>query len=326
MSTIRGLVVAALVAACGGGSSAQPEGGTPSAGGEEVVSRQPSATLQSYVGEGDQVVVRLDMERVRSSSLSEDIGSLVNSYPMWQELLGSSGIDPVRDFDRVLITAPAVIADRSIMLIRHNLTNTRVREAVLSMAVEAGQRPEWETQNGFSVVRWPAETEIPRYVVITGEHELVVTTEEDLPRVLVVANDHAARRTADEAMEPALALEAGTIATVVASEIGGTRFEYPPDSFQLTIREVAGEERRIELVAHGTYADETSATSARAYFNQQRDFYAGHMLARAVGLDRPLREAQIGGVGNMVDLSASFTEEEIERVLGLFALAGMSGG
>lgn len=325
MNPIRGLLAAALFCACGGGNAAQPAE-EASAGGEAPLVRTPSATLQSYVGEGDQVVVRIDMERVRSSAISEDIASLVNSYPMWQQLLGSSGIDPVRDFDRVLISAPAVIADRSVLLIRHRLTNARVREAVLQMAVEAGSRPQWETQNGFAVVRWPAETEVPRYLVLTGEHELVVTTEEDLPRVLEVANDHAARRSADEAMEPQLTLEAGTIATIVANEIGsgGMTFRYPPEAFNLTIREV--EEGRIALEAHGTYADAAAATTARSYFSQQRDFYAGHMLARAVGLDRALREAQIGGEGNMVDLSASFTEEEIQRVLGLVALGAMGGG
>ena len=49
-------------------------------------------------------------------------------------------------------------------------------------------------------------------------------------------------------------------------------------------------------------------------------------LRRTLGLDRPLREAQIAGEGNNVDLLASFTEEEIQRVLGLVALGGLSGG
>jgi len=45
-----------------------------------------------------------------------------------------------------------------------------------------------------------------------------------------------------------------------------------------------------------------------------------------VGLDRPLREAEIGAEGSRVDLRASFTEEELERVLGLLALQQMGGG
>lgn len=323
----RWAVLLALSAIGCGGGAVRAEVATPRA--EVAVRARSTGPVQSYVAEGDGVIVRIDMERVRSSSLSTDIGSLVNSYPIWRELLGSSGIDPVRDFDRVLVAAPQAIADRSVMLIRHHLTNARVREAVLSMSVARGQRPEWETVEGFDVVRWPAETEIPRIVVLTAENELVVTTEADLNRVIAVAADHAGRRESNELVEPALTLEDGTIATIVASDMGGgtsTRFRYPPDALSATIRELPGDERRIVLTAQGTYADEGAASTARQYFTQQRDFYAGQMLVRAVGLDRPLREAMIGGEGNVVDVSASLTEEEISRVLGLVALGQMGGG
>jgi hypothetical protein len=323
--------IAALVCALGliGCGGAAPR--TETAAVVQAPRARPRSTgpVQSYVGDGDTVIVRIDLERVRSSSLSNDIASLVNSYPMWRELLGSSGIDPVRDFDRVLVAAPEAIADRSVLLIRHHLTNARIREAVLQLAVERGQQPEWETVDGFQVVHWPAQTEVPRIVVLTGEHELVVTTDADLNRVIAVAGDHAGRRSGDELIEPALALEEGTIATIVASDLGegsGRRLRYPPDAFNVSIRETAAEERRIELSAQGIYADAGAADTARRYFSEQRDFYAGQMLVRAVGLDRPLREAQIGGEGNVVQVSASLTEEEIERVLGLVALGQMGGG
>lgn len=323
------LVALLALAGCGGGRAAEP---APAAevttGGEAEAEPEPTGPAASYVSDEHQVVVRIHMEAVRGSALASDIASLVRSYPTWRDLLGSSGIDPVRDFDRVLLAAPAVVSDRSILVIRHHLGNGRVREAVLQMAAQRGERPEWREVRGFSVVDWPADTSVPRLVVLTGDSELVVTTPDDLDRVIEVARDHRARRQGDALVEPALQLEDGLIASIVADRVGETRmrFRYPPQAFRVTVREDGANEGRIVLAAQGTYADEASAEEARRYFAEQRDFYAGQMLVRAVGLDRALREANIASNGNTLDVSASLTEEEIQRVLGIFALGQMGGG
>ena len=300
MSTTRALLVsAALLAACGGEAS-EAAAPSASAGGEAEAAPAPRPTgpPESYVAPDHRVVVRIDMEAVRGSALATDIGSLVRSYPMWRTLLGASGIDPVRDFDAVLVAAPAVIADQSVIVIRHHLGNARIREAVLAMSVDRGARPEWREVEGFSVVDWPAETEIPRVVVLTAENELVVTTPDGLDRVVAVARDHAARReTPSEpvTIEPALQLEDGLIANIVADEVGesGQRMRYPPEAFQVAVRQDGEQEGRVVLTAIGTYADDAAADEARRYYTGQRDFYAGQMMVRMVALDRPLREAEL---------------------------------
>lgn len=316
-----------LLAACGASDrTAEPEA-EATAGGEGVAREVPAGPPASYVGPDHRVVARVDMEAVRGSALADDIASLVRSYPTWRALLGSSGIDPVRDFDAVLLVAPEVVADRSIILVRHHLGSARIREAVLSMAVTRGERPAWREIGGFSVVDWPAETEVPHLVVLTAENELVVTTEADLERVLDVARDHALRREGDALVEPALQLEDGLIAHVVADAVGASarRFRHPPRAFRVTIREDGEQDGRVVLSVQATYADESAAEAARRYLAEQRDFYAGQMLVRAVGLDRALREAAIAGEGNVVDVNAAFTEAEIQRVLGLVALGQLGG-
>jgi hypothetical protein len=332
LGTRNGSFLAALLvlAGCGGAAEAPaPAPAEPTTGGEQAQAPRPTGPPASYVAEDHQVVVRLDMEAVRSSAVSADIASLVRSYPTWRDLLGSSGIDPVRDFDRVLLAAPAVVSDRSIIVIRHHLGGARVREAVLQMASQRGSRPEWRDAEGFPVVEWPAETAVPRLVVLTADQELVVTTADDLDRVIEVARDHAARREGDGVIEPALQLEDGLIATIVADAMGEStgrmRLRHPPEAFQVIVRQDGAQEGRIVLAAQGRYATDGAAEEARRYFVEQRDFYAGQMLVRAVGLDRVLREAQIGASGSNVDVSASLTEEEIQRVLGLFALGQIGG-
>ncbi len=322
---IRALLVSAvLLAACGGEGPREAEP-APTAGGEAIAEPpRPTGPPATYVGAEHRVVVRVDMEAVRSSALSADIASLVRSYPTWRELLGSSGIDPVRDFDAVLVAAPALISDRAVLVIRHHLGNARIREAVLSMAVERGERPAWREVEGFSVVDWPAETDVPRVVVLTAENELVVATPDELEQVIAVARDHAARREGDACIEPALQIDDGIIATVVADEVGesASRMRYPPESFRVTVRRSEG---GLSLRASGTYGDANAADQARRYYTRQRDHYAGQMLVRAVGLDRPLREAIIAGEGEVLDFQGSFTEDELRSVLGILALGQLGG-
>ncbi len=320
------------LAGCGGSSAATETTPAPqaSAGGEAEPAPPPRPTgpPASYADDAH-VVVRIDMQSVRDSTLANDIGSLVRGYPTWRDLLGSSGIDPVRDFDRVLVAAPALVSDHAMILVRHHLGNARIREAVLSMSVDQGERPEWREVEGFSVVDWPAETRVPRVVVLTGENELLVTTPDDLEHAIAVARDQAARRTSgDELIEPALQLDDGLIATVQADEVGENgrqRMQHPPDAFRVTVRHDGEQADRVLLAVEGTYADDQHAEDARQYYVERRDFYAGQMLVRAVGLDRPLREADIQAHGNTVDVNASMTEEEIQRVLGLLALGQVGG-
>ncbi|MFK7988769.1 MAG: hypothetical protein AB8I08_22305 [Sandaracinaceae bacterium] len=334
---LTSLLLSILLMGCG---SAEPQGptivrgddATATVGGETPPEPDPVPTgpAPSFMGANHTVVMRLDMTRVRASAISDDIAGLVRSYPTWQELLGNSGIEPVRDFERVLVSAPGGMAGESVMVLRHNMTEARVREAVLSMAVEGAAPPAWRQEDGFDVVDWPAQTEVPRVVVISAEHELIVATPGELARILEVAADHRLRRgaNADAIIEPQLQLPTGTIVTVSATEVSSSvasRLPHPPQAFALEVTDDQAEEGRMQLDAQADYADAAAAEAARSWVAGQRDQYAGHMMVRAVGLDRVLREAEIGAEGTQVQLGASFTEEELQRVIGLLALLQIGG-
>ncbi|MGE0786125.1 MAG: hypothetical protein AB7S26_10580 [Sandaracinaceae bacterium] len=320
-------LLAALAFGCGGSESdAEEATGAGSAGGEEVAREVPVGDPRSYVDEGDTVVMRVDMSRVRTSSLASEISGQLRAYETWQRLLGSSGIDPVRDFDRVLATAPGTLADDSILLVRHHLGAERIRQAVLEMSVSRGTRPAWRQVDGFDVAEWPAEIDPPRLVVITADDELVVTTEPLLDRVIAVAHDHRLRRETDgdptASYEPALALEERTIATVTASSLTDrtrSRIQHPPDAFDATLADDPAERGRVHITASGRYPTAEEAEAARSYFVGERDFYAGQMLVQAVGLDRPIREAEITRAGETLAVHASFTEEEAQRAFTLLS-------
>lgn len=324
MTRTRPLLALLLLFGCAGNDAEAAEPVVEETAGAEVEPEPevPTGPTLSYVDPSYSVVMRLDMERVRASSLSREISAQVRGYETWRNLLGASGIDPVRDFDRVLATAPGSVVGESILLVRHHLTNAQVRESVLNMSVERSERPAWRQMDGFDVVDWPADTDPPRVVVLTAENELVVCTPSMVERVIEVAHDHRLRREADETVEPELQLAERVIATVNVSELTETtrsRIQHPPDAFEVELTDDAEEQGRLHIRANGQYADAAQAEAARAYFADQRDFYAGQMLVRAVGLDRPLREAEITAEGPTLNARASFTEEEVERVLGLLA-------
>jgi len=312
----------------------EPDPSTSAGGETEAVADPPvqeevaTGPVRSYISETNTVVMRLNMARVRESAVSDDIASLVRAYPAWQRLLAGSGIDPVRDFDSVLVAAQTTVTDSATMLLVHSLGNERIREAVLQMAVEHGDRPEWRQVDGFDVVDWPAETDPPRVVVIAGPQELLVTTAPELEAALEVAHDHRLRRASDEVIEPGLQFETGVIATVAADELSermASRIEHPPESYTVELRDHAEEAGRMLLDVTAAYADAAASEAARGWVVEQRDFYAGQMLVRAVGLDRVLREATINAEGPQLSMNASFTEEEVQRVLGLLAFAQMGG-
>ncbi|MGF1465658.1 MAG: hypothetical protein ACFCGT_05960 [Sandaracinaceae bacterium] len=329
-------VAGLLASACGGGDAgdATIRPADPTGGGEApaVVATPavPTGPPLSYVRATDKVRVRVDMERVRASRVSRDLTSLIRSYPSWQELLGASGIDPVEDFDRVILLAPSVVSTTSVLYVRHHLSEDDVRSAVLRMATDRGTPPAWREERGFPVVAWPAETEVPRHVVLTGPGELVVGVEADLPRLLDVAEDHRLRRTGgDEALEPALALPEGAMVTLVVEEVPEeqrAQVPHSPTSLDVVVRADLEQAERYLLDAVGSYPDEESAEAARAYLEEQRDRVVGQALVRAIGLDRPLRQATVSADGERLELHADFTDEELERMLGVVALGNFNLG
>jgi hypothetical protein len=328
----RALLVMLSLAAfgCGGAEPSAPPEPTDTAGGEgaPVEAAAPRTPVLSHARAGHVVRVVIDMARVRESAVGPDIASLIQSYPTWRELLGDSGIEPVRDFDRVLVLSPAVYSDEAMLLIRHRLSTGDLREAVLRMGVQRGEAVAWRQERGFDVVDWPVDTTVPRVVVVTGVGEIVVVPRDQLSTALEVAADHAARREDDGWVEPALALDEDVVVDAFVEDAGEVRYRYSPDAFTVRMAETRDEAGTpsLSIEVRGTFEDAEAAAEAREALERMRTYYADQMLVRAVGLDRPLRAARIGGEGEAMSLDATFTEQEIQRILGLMALRSLSAG
>jgi hypothetical protein len=310
--------------ACAG--DAPDEAAETSPDDQVALKSQPTAAPLSYVAEGDTIVLRLDMERIRRSSLADEIGTWLEGNETWGTVLSRAGIDPVQDFDRLLAVAPTSDPAESVVFARHRLSPDRIRQAV---GAATGGQVAWRQVQGFEAARISVGSDDARVVVLTAPNELVVTSPALFDRVLRVAQDHREQREVEELVEPALAFDDGTIATVVAYRLNGWARERipdpPPEALDLTVTDNGQAQGRVHVHANGTYADPAAAAAAGNALCEQRDLYANHMLVAAAGLNDEIGKTQIQTTGNELDVRTSFTEGDIERVIGMVAMMRQFG-
>ena len=314
-----------LALACGGPSSGSPAGDV-TAGGEGDTAARPSGPPSSFLGEEVRVVARLDMARVRRSPLATDLGSAIRGTEAWQRLAGTSGVDPVADFDFILLGADALYTDRRVAVLRTPHTEAEIRARVLAMAIDGGAPPAWREVEGFSVVSWPNRGSVPTSLVLTGAHEMVLAPDDSLPRILAVARDHAARRNAPEdCIEPRMvARSPAEVSTVLVDMPLPARAGYPVPPQRTRVELDEGASGATVVAIHAEFSNDPEAEAAHAWATSQARAFASQPLVRMTGMNRPLETAQFALRGPALDIGAAFTVEEMRRLLGLMALQQMA--
>lgn len=320
--------LALALSACGGAAT-EPEPSASTNGGEEVVTvAEPIGPPPSFLAQGTKVQMRIDVARIRRSPLAPDISSAIRASTTWQALAGSSGADPIQDFDAILVGGDALYTDRRVVVLRHPHTEAEVRRRVLQMAVDRGTIAEWHEVAGLPAVSWPMQrVEVPYSLVITAEHELVLAADDDLERIAAVARDHALRRAAPtDAIEPQLVMRAGEIATAIIDVPlpGRTGYPEPPQRTLVQVDERDGDGAAV-IAIHSEFTTDAQSTAAHAWLDQQAAFYAQQTMVRAIGMNRPIEEARFAHAGTGLDIGASLTTDELRRALGLMALSQLAG-
>jgi hypothetical protein len=322
-----GLYALSTLAGCGPAPTRESEEAEQSTG-AETTATGPTGPAPSFLPDGQHVYARIDIARIRRSPVGPDISSAIRATETWQRYAGSSGLDPVTSFDALVIAADAVYADRRTILVRHTGTDADVREAILRMSVAHEVAPTWSEMEGFPVVVPPSTLPIEHSLTLTAAHELVFGPTEDLARVVSVARDHAARRAAPEdAIDPQLVFGAHEVATFRVDEPPPRREGWPEPPLRYRVEVVEDETTHTANVhIRAEYATPALCHTSHEFLQQQATYYAGQMLVRAAGLNRPLEEAVFTEDGANLDATTSFTTDEIRRALGAMALMQLSGG
>lgn len=306
------------------------EGESGGSGGETTTTTTatPTGPPPSFLVMPSRVFARVDVARIRSSPLAPDIASAIRSTQSWQTYAGSSGIDPIQTFDAIVVGADAVYADRRTILLRHTQTDAEVRDVILRMSVARGGAPTWTEEGGLAVAQPPQTLTVPHAVVLTAEHEVVLTPVDDVGRVAGIAHDQAARRAVPtDAIDPSLAFAPNEVVVAHVDEPPPRRpgWPEPPQRYDLWVVEDPAT-HGVEVRFHGDFDTAEHAHASREWVASQAQYYASQMLVRAAGLNRPLEALELTETGTALDGRTTFTLEEMRRALGAMALMQLSGG
>lgn len=115
----------------------------------------------------------LDTEKLREHRLGARVGALLGRVYQWRDFLGPTGIDPVRDIDRILIAGPQLRRSEEVVaVIQHRLGRERMRGAI-DLLVQRDPAGEW-LKSRVPVARASADR-AERHFVFPSEHIVIVT-------------------------------------------------------------------------------------------------------------------------------------------------------
>lgn len=160
------------IAAADAGSDAGTDAGTPE--------RQPLAVrgARGVVDPNANVNVLIDSRRLRQHALGPRIGTLLASVHQWRDFFGPTGIDPVRDIDRIFITGPQLRDSSGVVaVIQHRIAQARLHAALDALV---RRDPEGAWLDGGTTVAKARADRSDRYFVKVSPNLLVVTPESAL--------------------------------------------------------------------------------------------------------------------------------------------------
>ncbi len=269
----------------------------------------------AFLPAGGQIALRLDLDRVRSSPVRGEVELLLGAIPDWQALLGSSGVDPVRDLSRVLVATPNL--QRSSLVVAGRLAaDADAPEAIVErLIVAGGGTPAWEEIDGVRTTEWPNPDATPRRVAIVGERHFVIARGQDLPRVLAIA----AARAADDAEEsPADALLALPPGAAITIEIEGARAYIRQSPCTVPTRLAARVDEtpdRVNVSLHAVFDTEEESSGAEACFETLRARAMRNPFVSFSGMAGPLGALEIQTVDETLDATTTLSYGQVRTLL-----------
>jgi hypothetical protein len=107
---------------------ASAEAGAPGARDPSALLGASGAALQT----GPQnVQVVLNLQVIKTHPVGARIGPLLAGIPQWNEFVGGTGVDPIRDVDWIMIFGPSLAhTERDAVVLRYNLSDARAAKAI----------------------------------------------------------------------------------------------------------------------------------------------------------------------------------------------------
>jgi hypothetical protein len=301
-------------AADAGAPKAEPESKPRDAG-----PTAPSDALDqgSKLPAGAQIAVRVDMARIRSSPIADDVRTLLSAIPDWQALLAGSGIDPIEQLDRLLIATPNLQREKVVIAGRYVGTREVVDAAVSSLAAARSVEASWRSHNGVESAPWANADDVERVIALVGPQHFTITRPEDLARVLAIA---AARKRADDTALPADALLSMEEGEGLSLEVEGVEQFVKrgkrgiPQRLRVSASERPGPSVRID--ARLDFETSEKAADGLRFWDDLRSRYARNALVMMLGLASPLANASLEIQESQLRASIELTVGQTRLILG----------
>ncbi|MGF1469026.1 MAG: hypothetical protein ACFCGT_23115 [Sandaracinaceae bacterium] len=274
----------------------------------------------AFLPPGSQIALRIDVSRIRASPYADEVRALLAVLPDWTAILAGSGIDPLRDLDRILVASPNLRRSRLIVAGRAVLGADGIRAAATRLATGRGERLAWSEMDGVPVAPWRNADRTERVLALVGPRHFVICRPEDLPRVLAVAQARADDLASDA--HPADALLAMGDGEGFRLEVEGARAFYrgPPERlarFPVSLWLALAEGPRGGVAGRSawTYEDEEQAEAAQRFWDDARARFAANPLARVFGTAPILQAARLTATGKEVRSEVLIAPDDFTTLL-----------
>ncbi len=318
----------------------KPRVGRPDAGARDASTENDEATvadadtpgegdrplLSAYAPKGAQIALRVHMGRVRDSELAPDVRALLEAVADWRLILEGSGLDPLRDLERIYIASPDLQRAHLVIAGQYVGGEEIAQQAVAAMAAARGQVVRWRKYGTVRVAPWHNLDETARVLALIAPRQFAITRSEDLPRVLQVARALAQRKAKDElrpqeGVDPGDALLGLDQDETLALSVEGARLfargnvRGVPERLEASVRSLdAGAALDVQVTGH--FEDGPAAEQAQAYWERVRDRYAGHPLVALIGLRSPLANASLVAKDGALEARTRVTFQQARVVVG----------
>jgi hypothetical protein len=281
--------------------------------------------LAAYAPPGAQIALRLNMQSLRDSALADDVARFLAAVPDWRLMLDGSGIEPLRDLDRVYLASPN-LQRASFVVAGQYAGDAKLPERAVQSLARARKAPaRWRMRDGIAVAPWHDADETERVIALVGPRQFAITRPEDLPRILAVARALAVRAAEDtgatqtDPMQALLALDASQALSLAIE--GARQFVHGnmrgiPERFEAVVQVPDAKTGRIPVTMSGVFDTPDAAAEAVRYWESVRRRYAGHPIVALVGMSSPLRNAVIEASDLRVTVRTEVTLAQARVVLG----------
>jgi hypothetical protein len=294
----------------------------PKPSGPDAATRQSVAKngIAALSPPGAQLALRVDLDAIRASPLSEDVRDLLDGIPDVGAILEGSEIEPVRDLSRLFLASPNLQRSRVVLAGKYRGDEAVPRSAAEKLASARGKTLEWQTHGTIPVAPWENPDSTERVLALFGSGLFAITRADDLPRVLGIGQALAQRRKNTRPNQPAaealLEMGQGQLVTLTVENAklfarGATA--NVPDRLVIVAHALQGE--TLQLTSEAEFPVEADAERALKFWDEMRTRYARSPLVALLGVSGLLEQTTLHLEGKVLELRSTLRLEEARLIL-----------